>query len=132
MLTNTSDTPVEAFERTYPMKVLRYRIRRDSGGTGRFRGGDGIEKVIQVLEPATLSLVTERRVSRPWGLAGGEPADAGENWLWPGGKESARAPLPDKLTVRLAAGDAVQILTPGGGGWGPKRSFSLGGWTEPP
>jgi N-methylhydantoinase B len=57
-LTNTSDTPVEAFERSYPMKVLRYRLRRGSGGAGRFAGGDGIDKVIQVLEAATLSLVT--------------------------------------------------------------------------
>jgi N-methylhydantoinase B/oxoprolinase/acetone carboxylase alpha subunit len=118
VFTNTSDTPVEAFERTYPTKVLRYRIRRGTGGAGLACGGDGIEKVIQVLEPVTLSLITERRVSRPWGLAGGEPGAAGENWLWPGGDESARRPLPDKVTVRLAAGDAVQILTPGGGGWG--------------
>ena len=81
-------------------------------------GGDGIEKVTQVLEPATLSLVTERRVSRPWGLAGGGAGAVGENWLWPGGKESLRRSLPDKVTVRLAAGDAFQILTPGGGGWG--------------
>ena len=118
MLTNPSPAPIEAFERTYPMKVLRYRLRRGSGGAGRFVGGEGIEKVIQVLEPATLSLVTERRVSRPWGLAGGGPGAAGENWLWPGGDEPARRPLPDKVTVRLAAGDAVQLLTPGGGGWG--------------
>ena len=108
---------MEAFERTYPMKVLRYRLRRGSGGAGRFVGGEGIEKVIQVLEPATLSLVTERRVSRPWGLAGGSAGAVGENWLWPNGDESARRPLPDKVTVRLAAGDAFQILTPGGGGY---------------
>jgi N-methylhydantoinase B/oxoprolinase/acetone carboxylase alpha subunit len=71
-----------------------------------------------VLEPATLSLITERRVSRPWGLEGGQPGAAGENWLWPGGDRAGRTPLPDKATVELAAGDAVQILTPGGGGWG--------------
>ena len=118
MLTNTSDTPVEAFERTYPTKMLRYRIRRGSGGVGLAQGGDGIEKVIQMLKPATRSLVTERRVSRPWGLAGGSQGAAGENWLWPGGHESARRALPDKITIRLAPGDAVQILTPGGGGWG--------------
>src|SRR5262245_9429589 len=101
------------------MKVLRYRLRRGSGGAGLAAGGEGIEKVIQVLEPATLSLITERRKSRPWGLAGGEAGAAGENWLWPTGDESARRPLPDKVTMRLEAGDAVQILTPGGGGWGP-------------
>src|SRR5205814_10460295 len=86
-MTNTSDTPIEAFERSYPMRVLRYRLRSGSGGAGAAPGGDGIEKVIQVLEPATLSLITERRVSQPWGLAGGEPGATGENWLWPGGEE---------------------------------------------
>jgi N-methylhydantoinase B/oxoprolinase/acetone carboxylase alpha subunit len=117
-MTNTMDTPTEALERTYPMRVLRYRLRDGSGGWGQARGGDGIERVLQVLEPATLSLITERRVSRPWGLAGGEPGAAGENWLWPGGDATRRVPLADKVTVELAAGDAVQILTPGGGGWG--------------
>jgi N-methylhydantoinase B/oxoprolinase/acetone carboxylase alpha subunit len=117
-MTNTRDTPTEALERAYPLRVLRYRLRRDSGGAGRWPGGDGIERVVQVLEEATLSLITERRVSRPWGLAGGEPGAAGENWLWPGGEESLRVPLPDKVTVALEAGDAVEILTPGGGGWG--------------
>jgi N-methylhydantoinase B/oxoprolinase/acetone carboxylase alpha subunit len=117
-MTNTSDTPIEAFERAYPMKVLRYRLRRGSGGAGAAQGGDGIERVIQVLEPATVSLITERRVSSPWGLAGGGPGAVGENWLWPGGDESRRVSLQDKATIRLAVGDAVQILTPGGGGWG--------------
>jgi N-methylhydantoinase B/oxoprolinase/acetone carboxylase alpha subunit len=117
-MTNTADTPTEALERTYPMRVLRYRLRQGSGGAGRAPGGEGIERVLQVLEPATLSLITERRKSRPWGLAGGEPGSVGENWLWPGGKEADRRPLLDKVTVELAAGDAVQILTPGGGGYG--------------
>ncbi len=117
-MTNTRDTPTEALERTYPVRVLRYRLREGSGGRGLAPGGDGIDRVIQVLEPATLSLITERRVSRPWGLQGGEPGARGENWLWPGGDESRRVPLGDKLTIELAAGDAAQVLTPGGGGWG--------------
>jgi N-methylhydantoinase B/oxoprolinase/acetone carboxylase alpha subunit len=117
-MTNTADTPTEALERTYPMRVLRYRLRQGSGGAGRAPGGEGIERVLQVLEPATLSLITERRKSRPWGLAGGEPGSVGENWVWPGGKESDRRPLLDKVTIELEAGDAVQILTPGGGGYG--------------
>lgn len=117
-MTNTRDTPTEALERAYPVRVLRYRLRSESGGVGKWRGGDGIERVIQVLEEATLSLITERRVSRPWGLAGGEPGAAGENWLWPEGDESLRVPLADKVTVQLQPGDAVQILTPGGGAWG--------------
>jgi N-methylhydantoinase B/oxoprolinase/acetone carboxylase alpha subunit len=117
-MTNTRDTPSEALERTYPLRVLRYRLRSGSGGAGRWPGGDGIDRVIQVLEPATLSLITERRFSRPWGLAGGQPGAAGENWLWPAGDQARRTPLPDKATVELATGDAVQIVTPGGGGWG--------------
>jgi N-methylhydantoinase B/oxoprolinase/acetone carboxylase alpha subunit len=117
-MTNTADTPTEALERTYPVRVLRYRLRHESGGAGLAPGGDGTERVIQVLEPATLSLITERRRSRPWGMAGGEAGAVGENWLWPGGNESQRRPLPDKVTVELVAGDAVQVLTPGGGGYG--------------
>jgi N-methylhydantoinase B/oxoprolinase/acetone carboxylase alpha subunit len=117
-MTNTADTPTEALERTYPMRVLRYRLRQGSGGAGRAAGGEGIERVLQVLEPATVSLITERRKSRPWGLAGGEPGSVGENWVWPRGKESDRRPLLDKVTIELEAGDAVQILTPGGGGYG--------------
>jgi N-methylhydantoinase B/oxoprolinase/acetone carboxylase alpha subunit len=70
-----------------------------------------------------LSLITERRKSQPWGLAGGGPGAVGENWLWPGGDELQRMPLPDKVTVELAAGDAVQILTPGGGGYGGADAF---------
>jgi N-methylhydantoinase B/oxoprolinase/acetone carboxylase alpha subunit len=117
-MTNTRDTPTEALERTYPVRVLRYRLREGSGGRGLAPGGDGIDRVIQVLEPATLSLITERRQSRPWGLQGGGPGAVGENWLWPGGIESRRVPLDDKVTLELDAGDAVQVLTPGGGGWG--------------
>jgi N-methylhydantoinase B/oxoprolinase/acetone carboxylase alpha subunit len=117
-MTNTMDTPSEALERAYPVRVLRYRLRRGSGGSGRAPGGDGIDRVIQVLEPTTVSLITERRTSQPWGLNGGGPGATGENWLWPAADESRRQPLLDKVTVELAAGDAVQVLTPGGGGYG--------------
>jgi N-methylhydantoinase B/oxoprolinase/acetone carboxylase alpha subunit len=122
-MTNTMDTPTEALERTYPVRVLRYRLRRGSGGVGAAAGGDGTERVLQVLEPATLSLITERRKSRPWGLEGGGPGAVGENWLWPGGDESRRVALLDKVTVELAAGDAVQVLTPGGGGYGTSKTM---------
>jgi N-methylhydantoinase B/oxoprolinase/acetone carboxylase alpha subunit len=117
-MTNTRNTPVEALERAFPMRVLRYRLRRGSGGAGRASGGEGIERDLQVLEACTVSLITERRVSRPWGLAGGEPGAVGENWLLPGGDESRAERLGDKCTVRLSAGDVLRMLTPGGGGWG--------------
>jgi N-methylhydantoinase B/oxoprolinase/acetone carboxylase alpha subunit len=117
-MTNTMDTPTEALERALPVRVLRYRLRSGSGGDGRWAGGDGIERVVQVLEPATLSLITERRATPPWGLAGGRPGARGENWLWPEGDDSRRVALGDKVTVELQAGDAVCVLTPGGGGYG--------------
>jgi N-methylhydantoinase B/oxoprolinase/acetone carboxylase alpha subunit len=119
-MTNTRDTPVEAFERAYPMRVLRYELRTGSGGAGTAPGGDGIVREIEMLEPVTVSIVTERRVSRPWGLGGGEPGAPGENWLLPGGEESRAQRLADKAMVRLQPGDVLRICTPGGGGWGPR------------
>jgi len=117
-MTNTKNTPIEALERAFPLRVLRYRLRRGSGGAGLAPGGEGIERDLQVLEDVTVSLITERRVSRPNGLAGGAPGATGENWLLPGGDESLAERLPDKCTVRLRAGDVLRMLTPGGGGWG--------------
>jgi N-methylhydantoinase B/oxoprolinase/acetone carboxylase alpha subunit len=117
-MTNTRNTPVEALERAYPMRVLRYGLRRGSGGAGRHPGGEGIERDLLVLEDCTVSLITERRMSAPWGLAGGGPGAVGENWLLPGGDESRAERLADKCTVRVGAGDVLRVLTPGGGGWG--------------
>jgi N-methylhydantoinase B/oxoprolinase/acetone carboxylase alpha subunit len=117
-MTNTRNTPVEALERSFPMRVLRQRLRRGSGGAGSAPGGEGIERDLQVLEDATVSLITERRISQPWGLADGEPGAVVENWLLPQGDESRAERLPDKCTVQLKAGDVVRMLTPGGGGWG--------------
>jgi N-methylhydantoinase B/oxoprolinase/acetone carboxylase alpha subunit len=117
-MTNTKNTPVEALERAYPMRVLRYGLRRRSGGAGRHPGGDGVERELLVLVDCTASLITERRTTPPWGLAGGEPGAPGEDWLLPGGDESRAERLPDKCTVRLRAGDVLRLRTPGGGGWG--------------
>jgi N-methylhydantoinase B/oxoprolinase/acetone carboxylase alpha subunit len=117
-MTNTQNTPAEALERSYGMRVRRYRLRAGSGGAGAFAGGEGVERELQMLEDCTVSLITERRVSRPWGLAGGEPGATGENWLLPGGDPSKAERLPDKCTIRLWAGDVVRVRTPGGGGWG--------------
>jgi N-methylhydantoinase B/oxoprolinase/acetone carboxylase alpha subunit len=120
-MTNTKNTPVEALERAFPMRVLRYRLRRGSGGAGAWPGGDGVERDLLLLEDATVSLITERRASRPWGLAGGGPAAPGENWLLPAGDEARAERLPDKCTIRTSAGDVVRMLTPGGGAWGSPR-----------
>jgi N-methylhydantoinase B len=117
-MTNTRDTPVEALERTLPIRVRRYALRCGSGGAGAHPGGEGIERELELLEPVTLSLVTERRVSRPWGLDGGGHGAPGENWLLAGGDPQQARRLPDKCTVELAAGDVVRLVTPGGGGYG--------------
>jgi N-methylhydantoinase B/oxoprolinase/acetone carboxylase alpha subunit len=117
-MTNTADTPVEALERSLPMRVRRFALRRGSGGPGEHRGGDGIERELEVLEDAVVSLVTERRASAPWGLAGGGPGATGENWLLPGGDATRAKRLLDKCTVELRAGDVLRVWTPGGGGWG--------------
>jgi N-methylhydantoinase B/oxoprolinase/acetone carboxylase alpha subunit len=121
-MTNTRDTPVEALERALPLRVRRYALRPETGGRGAYRGGDGIERDLEVLEDAVVSLVTERRTSAPWGLAGGEPGARGENWLLPGGDETRAQRLSDKVTVALRAGDVVRVRTPGGGGFGTTRT----------
>jgi N-methylhydantoinase B/oxoprolinase/acetone carboxylase alpha subunit len=120
-MTNTKNTPVEALERAFPMRVRRLRLREGSGGDGRYAGGEGIERDLEMLEPATISLITERRWSAPWGIEGGEPGARGENWLLPGGDETRARSLADKVTLRVEAGDVLRVLTPGGGGWGRPR-----------
>src|SRR4029450_12976475 len=99
--TNPRDRPVEALERALPIRVRRYGLRRGSGGAGADPGGDGIERELELLEPATVSLVTERRGRRAGGLDGGEPGSPGENWLLPAGDAHRARRLLDKCTVEL-------------------------------
>ncbi len=113
-MSNTLNTPVEALELEFPLRVERYELRDASGGAGQHRGGDGIVRALRTLEPATLSLLTDRRRHAPQGTRGGEPGKPGENRLNGEG-------LPAKTTRDLAAGDALEIETPGGGGWGPRE-----------
>ena len=116
-MSNTLNTPIEALELEYPMRVERYELRYGSGGSGRHRGGDGIIRSVRVLEPASMSLLTDRRRHPPKGSGGGSSGRPGRNLL--NGKE-----LSPKVTVRLEAGDVVSIETPGGGGWGPPAAGS--------
>ena len=116
-MTNTQNTPIEALHSHYPFRVTTYTLRRDSGGAGRFRGGDGIHREIEFAADATLSLMGERRRNSPWGLAGGEPGAVGEDWLIRGSGNRER--LAGKTTVEVSSGDRLVVLTPGGGGWGP-------------
>ena len=114
-MTNTKNTPIESLETHYPFRVSRYALRVDSGGAGKFPGGDGIQREIEFLAPATLSLMGERRRNQPWGLAGGRPGACGEDWLIRG---EDRMRLPGKTTLEVETGDRLLVLTPGGGGWG--------------
>jgi N-methylhydantoinase B len=114
-MTNTKNTPIESLAAHYPFRVTEYRLRRGSGGAGRYRGGDGIEREIEFDAPATLSLIGERRRLQPWGLSGGDPGAVGEDWLVRDGKSEQ---LPSKCTVEVRPGDRLRVSTPGGGGWG--------------
>ncbi len=116
-MTNTKNTPVEALETHYPFRVLRYGLRRGSGGPGRYPGGDGLERELEFLAPAIVSLMGERRRVPPWGLSGGGPGACGEDWLIRAGAPPER--LPGKVTFEVRPGDRLLVCTPGGGGWGP-------------
>lgn len=114
-MTNTLNTPIEALEAYYPLRVERYAVRMRSGGAGRHRGGDGIVRELRFLTPADLTLLTDRRAVAPYGLKGGGAARRGRNALARGGRWRS---LPAKINVRVQPGDALRIETPGGGGWG--------------
>ncbi len=115
-MTNTKNTPITSLATHYPFAVTRYRLRTGSGGDGAFAGGEGIEREITFGEAAVVSLMGERRLTAPWGVAGGAPGAPGEDWLFRGDGQAER--LPSKCTFDVAAGDRLLVLTPGGGGWG--------------
>ncbi len=114
-MTNTLNTPIEALEAYYPMRVTQYRIRRGSGGKGKFPGGDGLVRELECLVESDVSVLSERRVLAPYGLGGGGPGKPGANSVISGGR---RRKLPGKASARLKAGDRIRIETPGGGAWG--------------
>jgi N-methylhydantoinase B len=115
-MTNTRNTPVEALERAYPLRVLAYHLREDSGGDGQFHGGEGIIREYETLATATATINAERRTLRPYGLAGGSGGVAGKNIVQRANGDEET--LAAKATVTLEAGDRLAIETPGGGGWG--------------
>jgi N-methylhydantoinase B len=114
-MTNTLNTPIEALEYTYPIRVRRYALRRNSGGAGLHRGGDGLVREIEFLCPATVTILSERRRTAPYGLQGGEPGERGRNVLFHRGE---RRELPGKVEMQVETGDVLSLRTPGGGGWG--------------
>ena len=119
-MSNTLNTPVEALELEFPLRVTRYELRRGSGGEGRYRGGDGVVREVQALADMTFSLITERRRHAPPGAAGGKPGAPGRNVL--DGEE-----LPPKATGELQSGSRLRIETPGGGGYGPTTTSTRPG-----
>jgi N-methylhydantoinase B len=114
-MSNTLNTPVEAFEYAYPMRITAYRLRDSSGGNGAFRGGDGLEREITFEVPTEVTLLTERRSTAPYGLQGGESGKQGENRLQ---HEGQARMLPSKVHFQAAPSDRLTVLSPGGGGWG--------------
>ena len=110
-MSNTLNTPVEALELEFPLRAVQYALRRDSGGAGEHRGGDGVVREVEALADMSYSLLTERRRHAPPGADGGESGDRGRNLL--NGEE-----LPSKAAGSLRAGDRLRIETPGGGGHG--------------
>jgi N-methylhydantoinase B len=111
-MTNSLNTPAEALEYAYPLRVREYRLRKGSGGAGKQRGGDGVVREIETLVPARMSLLCDRRKHGPYGLFGGEDGAVGTNTL------NKQQQLPSKGSYELKAGDRIRIETPGGGGWG--------------
>jgi N-methylhydantoinase B len=119
-MTNTRNTPVEALEHAYPLRVVATRIRAGSGGRGRWRGGEGIERVIALRAPARVTVISERRARSPYGLKGGGPGGRGVNRVRPGAS-GTETTLPGKFQIDLAAGAVLTVASPGGGGFGRAR-----------
>jgi N-methylhydantoinase B len=115
-MTNSLNTPAEALAYAYPLRVLQYSLRPDSGGAGKHHGGDGIVREIEVLTECEVTLLSERRVLAPWGLSGGCDGSPGRTSVIR--NDGSVETMPGKFSTRLRKGDRIRIESPGGGGWG--------------
>jgi N-methylhydantoinase B len=115
-MTNSLNTPAEALEYAYPLRVRRYSLRTGSGGNGEHRGGDGIVREIEVLTDCSVTLLADRRTHGPWGLAGGGDGAPGTASVIR--RDGSVEAMPGKFSARLRAGERIRIESPGGGGWG--------------
>jgi N-methylhydantoinase B/oxoprolinase/acetone carboxylase alpha subunit len=123
-MTNSLNTPVEALEIDYPVEIEKYGLRRNSGGKGKYNGGDGLTRTYKFLEDGSVSILSERRRTKPYGLEGGEPGEEGKNLLirYTEDKEDKETiPLGSKANVEVKAGDVLEVNTPGGGGFGQRK-----------
>ncbi len=116
-MTNSLNTPIEALEYAYPLRVRQYAYREGSGGAGEFSGGNGLVREVELLADAQVTLLADRRKLRPYGLQGGGEGTAGKAWV-ANADPNERTDLPGKCSRSLKQGDILHIETPGGGGWG--------------
>jgi N-methylhydantoinase B len=115
-MTNTRNTPVEAMEHAYPVRVRQYRLRRGSGGRGRHRGGEGLVREIEMLEPCEITVISERRRFGAWGASGGGDGRRGRNTIRRAGGRLEKK--PGKFQASVSEGERIRVETPGGGGYG--------------
>jgi N-methylhydantoinase B len=115
-MTNSLNTPAEALEYAYPLRVTAYSLRKGSGGAGKYRGGDGIVREVELLADSEVTLLADRRSRGPYGLQGGADGAPGKTEIIH--RDGTRKTLPGKASVRLKKGDRVRIESPAGGGWG--------------
>ena len=118
-MSNTRNTPVEAIEHYLPVRITEYALRKDSGGDGAFRGGNGIVREYEMLTDTSVTLLSDRRERQPYGAEGGAPGAHGRNTLI---RDAVAERLPGKVQMTLRAGDRLRIETPGGGGYGKRRT----------
>ena len=114
-MTNTRITDPEIFESRLPMRLVRFAIRRGSGGQGKNRGGDGMIREIEFLKPLQISMITSRRTTSPYGTDGGDPGQSGQQFLI---RDESETKLDASFSIEVQAGDRLRIETPGGGGFG--------------
>ena len=114
-MTNSLNTPIEALEFAFPFRMIRYALRTGSGGAGQNRGGDGLVREVELLGDAQVTLLSDRRSTQPWGLAGGQPGAPGATTAI---VDRAEEKLPGKCTREMPAGSRLRVESPGGGGWG--------------
>jgi N-methylhydantoinase B len=123
-MTNTLNTPIEALEREFPMRVVRYEIAEGTGGSGRYRGGNGLVRALELIEgSAEATLLADRHTLPPPGAAGGAPGACGRHELQ---RDGSTAPLPAKTSFEFRSGDVLTVQTPGGGGYGLEGNIAPG------